>query len=91
MKPAPGPRRTTPEIFTAPLFLGTGFLLVGMAILEKCLNLLGTSLPVLTVYPRQLLDWAVMLMILEMAVTLRQIALHLESRSSGLSDLGLHN
>lgn len=91
MKPA-APRRRTPEIFTAPLFLGTGFLLVGVAIVEKGLNLLGTSLPVLTVYPRQLLDWAVMLMILEIAITLRQIAHHLENRDTSIiSDLGIHN
>lgn len=91
VKPA-GPRRRTPEVFTAPLFLGTGFLLVGVAMIEKVLNLLGTSLPVLTVFPRQLLDWAVMLMILEIAITLRQIAQHLESRDSTIiSDLGIHN
>lgn len=92
MKPATGPRRRTPEIFTAPLFLGMGFLLVGLAIIEKALNLIGTSLPVLTVFPRQLLDWAVMLMILEIAITLRQIAHHLEERDTGIvSDLGIHN
>lgn len=66
--------RTTPEIFTAPLFLGTGFLLVGMAIVEKILNLIGTTLPLVDVFPRQLLEWAVTLMILEIALTLRQIA-----------------
>jgi len=92
MKPATAPRRRTPEIFTAPLFLGTGFFLVGVAVIEKVLNLMGTSLPFLSVYPRQLLDWAVMLMILEIAITLRQIAHHLEQRNTGIvSDLGIHN
>ena len=66
--------RRTPEAFTAPLFLGTGFMLVGLAILEKLLNLMGTSLPLVDVFPRQLLEWAVTLMILEIAITLRQIA-----------------
>lgn len=66
--------RRTPEVFTAPLFLGTGFLLIGMALLEKALNLMGSSIPVINVFPRQLLDWAVALMVVEIAITLRQIA-----------------
>lgn len=92
MKPAPGPRRTTPEIFSAPVFLGTGFLLVGMAILEKSLNLMGLSLPLATVYPRQLLDWAALLIMLEIAITLRQIAYYLKAGSATIiADPGLHN
>lgn len=67
-------RRTTPEAFTAPVFLGTAFLLIGIAIVEKGLNVLGTGLPVVNFFPRQVLDWAVTLMILEIAITLRQIA-----------------
>lgn len=66
--------KRTPEAFTAPLFLGTGFLLVGVAILEKALNLMGTEIPLIQVFPRQVLDWAVTLMILEIAITLRQIS-----------------
>jgi hypothetical protein len=65
--------KRTPEILTAPIFLGTGFLLLGMAIVEKGLNLIGTGLPIVDVFPRQLLDWAVALMIIEIALTLRQI------------------
>jgi len=65
--------RSSPEVFTAPLFLGTAFLLVGLAIVEKALNIIGTSLPMVDVFPRQLLDWAVTLMILEIALTLRQM------------------
>lgn len=75
--------RRTPEAFTAPLFLGTGFLLVGVAILEKVLNLMGTGIPLIEVFPRQVLDWAVTLMILEIAITLRQIAE--ASRASALA------
>ncbi len=71
--------KTTPPLFTAPVFLGTGFLLVGVAIIEKALNIVGMSLPVVTVFPRQLLDWALVLMILEIAITLRQIAYRLDS------------
>lgn len=66
-------RRKTPEVFTAPVFLGTAFLLVGLAIIEKGLNLVGTSIPLIDVYPRQLLDWALTLLILEIALTLRLI------------------
>lgn len=71
--------RNAPELFTAPVFLGTGFLLVGVAIIEKALNIVGSSLPVISVFPRQLLDWALVLMILEIAITLRQIAYRLDS------------
>lgn len=73
--------RSTPELFTAPVFLGTGFLLVGLAIIEKALNIMGFGLPVISVFPRQLLDWALVLMILEIAITLRQIAYRLDANS----------
>ena len=69
--------RRSPEFYTAPMFLGMGFLLVGVAIIEKLLNLFGWSLPVVDVFPSQLLNWAVTLMILEIAITLRQIFQHL--------------
>jgi hypothetical protein len=62
-----------PEVFTAPWLLGTAFLLVGASMVEKALNLFGLSIPVVTVFPRQLLDWAVALAILEIALTLRQM------------------
>lgn len=71
--------RKAPELFTAPVFLGTGFLLVAMAIVEKGLNIVGFSLPVVTVWPRQLLDWALVLVTFEIAITLRQIAYRLDS------------
>ena len=71
--------RKAPELFTAPVFLGTGFLLVAMAIIEKGLNIVGYSLPLISVFPRQLLDWSLVLVSFEIAVTLRQIAYRLDS------------
>lgn len=78
--------RTTPELFTAPVFLASGFLLLGMAILEKALNLVGYGLPFIDVFPRQLLDWALILVILEIAITLRQIAYRLDAATISQSE-----
>jgi len=64
---------TTTRSFTAPVFLGTAFLVFGVALIEKMLNLVGTSLPFVGVFPRQLLDWAVTLLMFEIALTLRQL------------------
>jgi len=41
--------------------------------LEKALNLLGTSVPFVNVFPSQLLNWAVVLLMFEIALTLRQM------------------
>ena len=65
--------RDTREVLTAPWLLSMSFVLLGAAMLEKALNLVGLSLPIVTVFPRQLLDWAIALAILEIAVTLRQL------------------
>jgi len=62
-----------PQVFTAPWLLGTAFMLFGLAIIEKVLNLVDMSIPVLDVFPRQILDWAVTLLILDIALTLRQM------------------
>lgn len=62
-----------PETFSAPWLLALAFLTLGAAIFEKGLNLFDMSIPIVTVYPRQLLDWAVALAILEIALTVRQI------------------
>lgn len=62
-----------PERFSAPLLLGTSFLLLGAAIVEKGLNIVGLSIPLVSVFPRQLLDWAVALAVLEIAVSVRQL------------------
>lgn len=60
-------------LYSAPVFLGTAFLLFGLAILEKALNLVGLSVPFIGVFPRQVLDWAVTLLMFEIALTLRQL------------------
>lgn len=62
-----------PDVLSVPWLLGTSFLLLAMAMLEKALNLAGMSIPLIDVFPRQLLDWAIALAILEIAVTVRQI------------------
>jgi hypothetical protein len=66
---------------TAPIFLGPAFLLFGVALVEKLLNLFGTHIPLLSVYPRQVLEWAVVLLIFEIALTLRQMFEHALARS----------
>lgn len=75
--------RSTPSLFTAPVLLGPAFLLFALAIIEKALNLFGGSIPVLTVFPRQLLDWAVVLLMFEIALTLRQVYDRMLSKSDG--------
>ena len=64
----------TRELLTAPWLLSMAFVLLGAAMLEKALNLVGLSIPLIDVFPRQLLDWAIALAILEIALTLRQLA-----------------
>ncbi len=61
------------QVFTAPVFLATAFLLFGIAIIEKALNVFGTSIPFTDVFPRQLLNWAVTLLIFDIALLLRQM------------------
>lgn len=67
-------------MYTSPVFLGTAFLLFGLALLEKILNLFGASIPVLHVFPRQVLEWAVIVLMFEIALTLRQLV---ELRQAG--------
>jgi hypothetical protein len=62
-----------PRLYSAPIALGTAALLFGVALLEKLLNLFGASIPILNVFPRQVLDWAVTLLVFEIALTLRQL------------------
>ena len=62
-----------PGLYSAPVFLGAAFLLFGLAALEKFLNLFGASIPFLDIFPRQVLDWAVTLLVFEIALTLRQL------------------
>ena len=60
------------QVYTAPVFLGAAFLVFGVAGVEKALNVLGTSIPFTSVFPHQLLNWVVVLLIFEIALTLRQ-------------------
>jgi len=60
-------------LFNAPVFLGSAFLVFGVAILEKFLNLFGWRIPFVDVFPRQLLDWAIALLVFEIAVSVRQM------------------
>jgi hypothetical protein len=71
--------RSREDLYTAPLLLATAFLLIGLAIVEKGLNLLGWNIPFIEVYPRQILDWAVVILILDIALSLRQILDHVLS------------
>jgi hypothetical protein len=74
---------TSSRSFTAPVFLGTAFLVFGIAIIEKLLNLFGWSLRLMDVEPYQLLYWAVVLLMFEIALMLRQmIELWVEDRRS---------
>jgi hypothetical protein len=54
---------------------------MAVAIVEKLLNMVGWSLPFVDVFPRQLVDWAVALLVFEIALSLRQLVdMVLESR-----------
>jgi hypothetical protein len=64
---------TQSGLYTAPVFLGTAFLLFGLALIEKLLNLFGGSIPLLNIFPSQVLSWAVTLLMFEIALTLRQL------------------
>lgn len=73
--------RSAPAPYTAPVFLGTAIFLFALAIIEKTLNLVGGSLPIVTVYPRQLLDWAVVLLMFEIALSLRVLSERMLAKS----------
>ncbi len=55
------------------VFFFGAFLLLVLAVLEKGLNLVGGSLPLLNALPNQVLQWAVVLLVFVMALLLRQI------------------
>ncbi len=61
------------ERFSGPWLLASAVLVLAVALIEKGLNLVGGSIPLTNVYPRQLLDWAVALLIFDIAITLRQL------------------
>jgi len=60
-------------LFNAPVFLGSAFFLFGLAIVEKFLDLFGLRIPLVNVYPHQLLDWAITLLVFEIALSVRQL------------------
>ena len=55
------------------LFFFAALVFIVLAMVEKGLNIVGQSIPVLDVYPRQLLDWTVAPLLFVMAIVLRQI------------------
>ena len=61
------------QLYSGPLLLLPAVLVFGFAILEKALNLFGANVPFISVHPSQLLNWAVVLLTFEIALTLRQI------------------
>ena len=54
-------------------FFFVALLFLAVAILEKGLNLLGQSIPVIDVFPQQLLSWTVPPLLFIIAIVLRQI------------------
>ena len=67
--------------YHAPIFLGAAFFVMGVAIVEKLLNVFSRTIPFVHVFPRKLLDWAVALLVFEIALSVRQIIeLRLEER-----------
>jgi hypothetical protein len=75
--------RPASAAYTAPVFLGTAIFVFVLAIVEKTLNLVGGSIPIVTVFPRQLLDWAVVLLMFEIALSLRVLSERLLAQSEG--------
>jgi hypothetical protein len=75
--------------FNAPIFLGSAFILLGLAILEKVLNLFGKTVPLLDVLPSRALEWAVTLLMFEIALSIRQlIEVQLEQRRDSKTQTG---
>jgi hypothetical protein len=62
-----------PEIYSVPWLLAAAFVMLAAAMVEKALNTVGMSIPLVNVYPRQLLDWSVALAVFEIALAVRQI------------------
>ena len=75
---------TQRPLYSGPILIVPAILLFAMAVVEKALNLVGANIPVIDVYPRQLLEWAMMLLAFEIAFTLRQTLEYLtEARREG--------
>lgn len=75
------------SMYRAPIFLGSAFFVMGLAIVEKVLNLFGWTMPLVAVFPRQLVDWAVALLMFEIALSVRQmIEMRLDERGGSKPD-----
>jgi len=74
-------------LFQGPLFLGTAFLLMGVSMLQKVLYLFHTSIPFLDANARTILDWAAILLVFEIALTLRQLVERIDRRAEARSAL----
>lgn len=74
-------RRKASPLYQGPLFLGSAFLLMAVAILQKVLSMFNWTIPFLDVFPRTILDWAVALLMFEIALTLRQLVERLDRRA----------
>ena len=55
------------------LFFLVALFFLALAIIEKGLNLIGQSIPVLDVFPRQLLGWTTAPLLFVIAIVLRKI------------------
>ena len=55
------------------LFFFVALLFLAMSIVEKALNLVDLSIPVIDVFPQQLLTWTVPPLLFVIAIVLRQI------------------
>ena len=55
------------------LFFFGALAFLGMAVVEKGLNLIGQTLPVVDVYPQQLLSWTTPPLLFVIAIVLRQM------------------
>ncbi len=60
------------QVFAAPVFLLIAVGLFCVAIILKGLSLVGLDIPSIGIWPRLLLEWAVFLLILDIALLLRQ-------------------
>ncbi len=71
-------------LYSGPILIIPAMLLFGLAVLEKILNMMGTSIPIVEIFPSQILSWAVVLLLFEIAFTLRQM---LELQRADLAEL----
>ena len=66
-------KSTSESGITVPVFVSAAFLVFAAALIEKALNLVGGSIPFVDVFPRQLLNWSVTLLIFDIVLMLRQL------------------